>query len=139
MLPAGPMRRASSVILGIAAIFDLTGAVVFRLLRRSLPAAARPAPGRQDQGQETPRGQGQETPRGQGQETPRAGALAAAAAQIQSAYREAVLHGRGRDGPGSSGADAGPGGVTLPGEQPPARRAGRRGPAGQHRARPDPG
>lgn len=111
MLPDRPIRRVSSVILGIAAIFDLTGAVVFRLLRRGLPAAAGPASGQQDRGQQTLR----------------AGALAASAASIQSAYREAVLHGRGQDGPGTPGADAGSGGehgsgaaadsggVTLPG------------------------
>ncbi len=99
MLPDRPSRRVTSLILGIAAIFDLTGAVVFRLLRRGLPAAARPASGQQ----------------GPAQQTPRAGALAAAAGQIQSAYREAVLHGRGQEGPGTTGTDADSGGVTLPG------------------------
>ena len=81
MLPDRPMRRVSSVILGIAAIFDLTGAAVFRLLRHGLPEPselARSQPGRD------------------------AEPFRSAAGQIQSAYREAIMHARN------------PGGVTLP-------------------------
>jgi hypothetical protein len=66
-------------MLGIAAIFDLTGVAVFRLLRNSLPGAAGPA-----------------------QRSLDAGAFAAATAEIQSAYREVMMH---------AGDDTG--GVTL--------------------------
>lgn len=66
-------------MLGIAAIFDLTGVAVFRLLRNSLPGAAGPA-----------------------QRILDPSAFAAATAEIQSAYREVMMH---------AGDDTG--GVTL--------------------------
>lgn len=69
MLPDRPIRRVPSFMLGIAAIFDLTGVAVFRRLRTSLPGAARPA-----------------------QRSLAAGAFAAATAEIQSAYREVMMH-----------------------------------------------
>jgi hypothetical protein len=68
-------------MLGITAIFDLTGAAVFRMLRHGLPGPselARWQPGRD------------------------AEPFRSAAGQIQSAYREAIMHARN------------PGGVTLP-------------------------
>lgn len=79
MLPDRPIRRVTSGKLGIAALFDLTGTAVFRLLHDSLPAGS--------------------TRRGDRA----AGAFAAATAEIESAYREVMMH-----------ADDNTGGVTLP-------------------------
>jgi hypothetical protein len=70
MLPDQPIRRVPSFVLGIATIFDLTGVAVFRLLHHS---------------QRNP-------PRKPAQRNLDAGAFAAAAAEIQSAYREAMMH-----------------------------------------------
>ncbi len=87
MLPDRPIRRVTSRKLGIAAIFDLTGTAVFRLLRDSLPTGRT----RHSQAVRARRGDRAD------------GAFAAATAEIQSAYHEVMMQ-----------ADDNTGGVTLP-------------------------
>jgi hypothetical protein len=100
MLPYRSVRRASGFLLGIVTIFDLTGVAVFRLARNSLPDIARPSAGPQ-----RPVQQRAQPRRQRWQDSPQhldATEFALAAAEIQSAYREVMMH-----------AGDGRGGVTL--------------------------
>jgi|ERR1022692_684658 hypothetical protein len=105
MLTDRPMRRVSGLLLGIAAIFDVTGAIAFRMLRQALPETERRTAGRLAPGSPARR-----------HAVPDAGAWESAAAVIESAYRETMmLAGRAdhqsRADDGSRSTDAG--GVTL--------------------------
>jgi hypothetical protein len=70
MLTDRPARGVSGFMLGIAAVFDITGAAAFRMLRQALPGTAGDSPGKQ------------------GSES---GAFESATAVIQSAYRETIM------------------------------------------------
>jgi len=72
MLTVGSARRVLSMTTGISAIFDMTGAVIFRLVRSSLP--------------EPP-------PRGS-----RPDPFRAALDTIMAAHREVVVHARDKSG-----------------------------------------
>ena len=69
-------QRIAAFSLGTAAIFDLTGAVIYRALRGALPAPPPPESA--------------------------AGVFSESAATIREAHREAISHARGRSGAAST-------------------------------------